>query len=364
MNKIVGIGLICSLLTFSFSGAANAESKTTPNKIELKQMNVIDNPNVNLLKSIDLKGINKGNNSNPVNQKAIQSNSDSDIRYEDEPNDYFDSANVHNMKYYISGTIEYEDIDLFQITVSKSGKYVLVGTTSDDNLMDLGMGIYDEYENILQPEDGEDTGKTKARGYYLTKGTYYIAVVDLNDYGIGEDYLLKLSPVNSEDKTAPSRPKVNQIDDNDTRVIGTAEANAQIWVQAGDNWISTSGYADSKGKFSIKIPKQKTDTFIAVCAVDEAGNQGKFAEQWVIDKTAPPTLTVKTITAKTVYVTGKTEAKAKVQVKRGKTSLGTATADKKGNYKVKIAKQKKGKKLTIIARDSAKNAKTIYTTVK
>lgn len=363
MKKVVGLGLAFSLFALSFQGITHAESAATPNKLELRRTLESNIPKGNLL---NLFNFNKTIKSN---QKGIkQSSSDDDIRYEEEPNNYFDSANIHDMKYYISGTIDYNDLDLFQIKVPESGNYVLVGTTADENYLDLGMGIYDVSRNILRPNNFDVDGKTKALEYYLTRGTYYLGAIDLNEYGFGEDYLMRLYSLDEDstpkDTTAPSRPKVNQIDDNDTRVTGTAEANSQILIYAGDDWISTSSYADSKGKFSIKIPRQKAGTFISVCAIDEAGNQSKFSEQFVIDKTAPATLTVKAVTTKSTYVTGKTEAKAKVQVKRGSSSLGTATADSKGNYKVKIAKQKKGKKLTVIARDSAKNAKTVYTTVK
>ncbi|MEC2056102.1 Ig-like domain-containing protein [Peribacillus psychrosaccharolyticus] len=365
MKKVVGIGLALSLFTFSVQGIVYAKSEVSPNKVELKQMFESNIPDEKLLTSFDFKGIIKTNeNKHLGKQRANQSKTDDDTRYEEEPNDHFESANIHDMKYYISGTIDYDDIDLFKVMVPKSGLYLLAGTTADGNLLDLGMGIFDENENILKPVDGQNNGKTKGLGYYLNRGTYYLGVIDLSDYGLGEDYLLQFSPLdNSTDTTAPNRPKVNQIDDNDTRVTGTAESNSHIWIQAEDDWIGNIT-TDSKGKFSIKIPRQKAGTHIAVCAIDEAGNQGEFSVQWVIDKTAPSTLTVEKITVKTSYVTGKTEAKAKVQVKSGSTSLGTATADSKGNYKVRIAKQTKGKKITVIARDSAKNAKIIYTTVK
>ena len=50
-------------------------------------------------------------------------------------------------------------------------------------------------------------------------------------------------------------------------------------------------------------------------------------------------------------------------MKLGSKLLGKATADSKGNYKVKIKAQKAGTKLTVIARDKAKNAKTLTVTI-
>ena len=52
-----------------------------------------------------------------------------------------------------------------------------------------------------------------------------------------------------------------------------------------------------------------------------------------------------------------------MEVKLGSKLLGKATADSKGNYKVKIKAQKKGTKLTVIAKDKAGNAKKVTVTV-
>ncbi|PAD80575.1 hypothetical protein CHH57_24470, partial [Niallia circulans] len=66
----------------------------------------------------------------------------------------------------------------------------------------------------------------------------------------------------------------------------------------------------------------------------------------VVDKTAPSLSKVNSVSDSAISVTGKTEAKAAVIVKAGSKVLGKATADEKGAFKVKIAKQKAGTKLT------------------
>ena len=81
------------------------------------------------------------------------------------------------------------------------------------------------------------------------------------------------------------------------------------------------------------------------------------------DTKPPKTLTVKRVTTETIYVKGKTEGKATVEVRVGKILLGRATAINKGDFKVKIKAQKKGTKLTVIAKDKAKNAKKAIVTV-
>lgn len=351
MKKAAFLVLTLVLLTFSFQAYAQAANEQILNKRSQIHETISKAPSVKLAL---------------FNQSKLkQSLNSDDVRYEKEPNDSFGTANNHNIKYYLAGTLDYNDIDMFRVKIPKDGNYALAGASAEDSLLDLGFGLIDPTtEEFIEPFGYDEDGKVKALGYTLEAGTYYLAALDLVNAGFGESYILKLSSMDDLDTKAPARPKVNKIDDNDTRVTGTAEANSYIWIQAGEEWVSTEGKTNPRGKFSVKIPRQKAGTFIAVCAFDQTGNQSKFAEQWVIDKTAPKTLTVNKITSKTTNVTGKTEAKARVQIKQGTKILGKATADKKGNYKVKIAKQKKGKKLTIQASDKANNTKKISVTVK
>ena len=81
------------------------------------------------------------------------------------------------------------------------------------------------------------------------------------------------------------------------------------------------------------------------------------------DTTPPKTLTVNKITTKTISVTGKTEGKARVEIRLGKKLLGKATAINNGKFKVKIKAQKKGTKLTVIVKDKAGNARKATVTV-
>ncbi|GHH97432.1 Ig-like domain-containing protein [Neobacillus kokaensis] len=73
-----------------------------------------------------------------------------------------------------------------------------------------------------------------------------------------------------------------------------------------------------------------------------------------IDIKAPAVSKVNTVSDKSIYVTGKTEAKATVTVVIGSKKY-SKTADTKGNFKIKIPKQKAGKKVTVTAKDKAGN---------
>ncbi|XXM71462.1 Ig-like domain-containing protein [Lysinibacillus sphaericus] len=156
------------------------------------------------------------------------------------------------------------------------------------------------------------------------------------------------------DKTAPSTPSVNRVDDNDLKVTGKAEAGSKVTVKVGKKTLGT-GMATSKGIFSVKISKQKANTKLFVTAADKAKNTSKTKIVAVVDKTAPAAPTVKTVYDRDTKVTGKAEAGSTVTVKAGKKKLGSFKANKSGNYSVKIKKQKKGTKLTVTATDLSKN---------
>ncbi|MGP7816629.1 Ig-like domain-containing protein [Niallia sp. 01092] len=67
-------------------------------------------------------------------------------------------------------------------------------------------------------------------------------------------------------RTAPNMPSVNKVKNTSTSVSGAAEKKAKITIKIGKK--SYKGTVDSKGKFKVKIPKQKTGTKIYVSAAD------------------------------------------------------------------------------------------------
>ncbi|TXC78763.1 hypothetical protein FS935_22385 [Metabacillus litoralis] len=159
-----------------------------------------------------------------------------------------------------------------------------------------------------------------------------------------------------KDKTPPNLPTVKTISNISTVIEGTAEVGSTVTVNAGKTLLGTAT-VNSKGKYSIKISKkQKATTSISLFATDKAGNKSKTLTTTVIDKLAPSVPTANKITSKTTTVTGKAEANSIVTITNSsKKLLGKATTDKKGNYKVKISKQKKGTTITIWATDKAGN---------
>ena len=155
--------------------------------------------------------------------------------------------------------------------------------------------------------------------------------INANEIGYAASY-------NYSKDTKPATLIVNKISDKTTTITGKTEAKATVEVKLGSKLLGKAT-TDSRGNYKVKIKAQKAGTKLTVIARDQAKNAKTLAIT-VEDKTAPTTLTINKVTNKTTTVTGKTEAKATVEVKLGSKLLGKATADSKGNYKVKIKVQK------------------------
>uniref|UniRef100_UPI0037041AAF Ig-like domain-containing protein n=1 Tax=Robertmurraya sp. TaxID=2837525 RepID=UPI0037041AAF len=85
------------------------------------------------------------------------------------------------------------------------------------------------------------------------------------------------------DVTAPEAPKVNSVIHNDTVVTGLTEAGATVKVKMGGDELGTV-VADSNGKFSVTVSKQKHKNVLTVTATDAAGNISKATTVDVLKK--------------------------------------------------------------------------------
>lgn len=292
-------------------------------------------------------------------ETLIKSAANDESLYEEEPNDYFQDADILNPGEVIAGDFSSYDLDIYEVHVPSSGILIIGSAHEESAVMDLGFQLTDRAENLIDLYDYKLEGTTELKAYKVKPGTYYVTVLDLENYASGDVYLLSAEML-YDDKTPPAKPKVHPVDDNDKAVSGTAEPGSYVWIEIAGSFVNDGGTLVSKeGKYSVKINPQKAGTIVSVTTLDSAGNQSEFTDVTVVDKTPPATLTVDKLTSKSKSVSGKTEANAAVVVKSGKNQLGKATADKKGNFKVTIKAQKKGTKLTIIAIDKAKNQKTV-----
>jgi hypothetical protein len=166
-----------------------------------------------------------------------------------------------------------------------------------------------------------------------------------------------VSPSNNvtvKDVTPPAKPTVNVIKNTTTSVTGKAEAKSTVRIYNGTKQIG-SGTANASGNFTIKIPVQKMGVKLTVTATDTAGNKSSATTVVVQDGIAPSVPKVNAVYASSIYVSGKAEANSTITIKSGSKTIASGKVDKSGNFKVKIAKQKRGVTLTITATDAAKN---------
>jgi hypothetical protein len=100
-------------------------------------------------------------------------------------------------------------------------------------------------------------------------GTYLILATDRAGNKIS-----KKIRITNIDKVAPKKPMVNKVSRNSKSVTGKAEKLSTIYLYKNGNFMSKKT-ASSKGKFSLKILKQKKGTTLTVFSKDKAGNTSK-----------------------------------------------------------------------------------------
>jgi hypothetical protein len=292
---------------------------------------------------------------------------------EKEPNNRSDQSNPLIINESYMASLAKDDADFYKATVKEKGDLEIYYSYAKE--LEIGLKLFDANNNLVEPLDyiePEEDGNTAAMIYDVDPGHYYLRFVD--EQNTGKNYIYIFTPFMESEKkdyaepemddTAPNKPKIQVIDDNDTVIKGTAEPSTLLMAEVDDVYIAEDVVVAENGTFSFKIKPLPAGTTVKVWIQDAYGNKSEVATVKVIDKTPPKTLTVNTISAKSKTVTGKTEAGAIVEVKLGTKLLGKATADSKGNFKVTIKSQKKGTKLTIVAIDKAKNKKTVSVVVK
>lgn len=198
-------------------------------------------------------------------------------------------------------------------------------------------------------------------GNYIVTGGYDGIVVNNEKYNVTimpGFYTYEVTVHTVANTIGLKTPTVSSVSSLDKKVTGSTVPNAKVTVKAGKN-ILGSAKADKNGKFNVKLKKsQKVGTKLTVSITKGKETKSKTV---IVKYQAPKVNKVKPTATK---VTGTTVSMAKVTVKSGSKVLGTATANKKGSYTVKIKKQKVGTKLSISAVKSKITTKTTTVTVK
>ncbi|WP_042354160.1 Ig-like domain-containing protein [Bacillus rubiinfantis] len=258
--------------------------------------------------------------------------------------------NVQKVTGFIS---ESDNIDYYKFTLPKSGTIKL----------NVNSYIYYSYIDLLNAEENPLwDGKNINYGYtdkptpwddsiYLKAGTYYVKVYKSSS-NTGKYTLNVSAPF-----LLPAVPSVNTVSTNSTTVSGKTSPSSTVYLKLGQTTYKKN--SDSNGYFKFTISKQKAGTKLYVYASNKYGT----SSQKVVTVGAPAsTPSVATISNNTTYVTGKTSKGNSVYVKIGSKTY-KASVNSKGEFKLKISKQKAGAKLYITAKNAYGSSKSKVVTV-
>jgi uncharacterized repeat protein (TIGR02543 family) len=226
----------------------------------------------------------------------------------------------------------------------------------DDNDTTI-TGTADANVNIVVKNNGAVmvTGTANAQGNYSIeispqKAGTVLTVVAIDAAGNQSE----ATSITVLDRTAPKAPKINTMDDNDTKISGSTEANAIITVKINGKTIAT-GKASAQGNYSIEISPQKAGTVLTVVAIDAAGNQSETTSITVLDRTAPKAPKINAIDDNDTKISGSSEAYATITVKINGKTIAIGKADSKGAFSIKMKQQKAGTVVTVTATDKSGN---------
>ncbi|MEH6944080.1 Ig-like domain-containing protein [Bacillus sp. JJ722] len=162
--------------------------------------------------------------------------------------------------------------------------------------------------------------------------------------------------VSKSTKVSQSNMSNNMIDkvgDSSSRITGKVEAGATVKLSINGKVRQTTK-ANANGIYVFGIGKQKVGVTITITTIS---NSGKVTSKTitVMDSTPPKQPTVKKVTIASTKLSGKAEAHSTVYAYSGATLLGMAVADSKGNYQIKMKKQKFGSTIVVGSKDKAEN---------
>lgn len=144
------------------------------------------------------------------------------------------------------------------------------------------------------------------------------------------------------DKQKPAAPVLSPIYSESVSISGKTEAYSKVKILCNGKLLA-AGKTDSKGQFSVRIPKQTAGSSIFVQATDRAGNVGSATVKKVL---YVPSL--QSVSNVSLYVSGKSMPKSTLKVYSNGEYIKTGKADSKGYYKIAIPKQSQGKELKVV----------------
>ena len=113
-----------------------------------------------------------------------------------------------------------------------------------------------------------------SKGKFLVKFKALSAGTNVSVYTVQNKVKSKYVNFKVVDKIAPKPPVVNKVTTRSIKVTGSGEKNAQVTVYKGKTLIAKSA-VNNKGKFTLKINKQKKNTVLDVYLMDKTKNKSK-----------------------------------------------------------------------------------------
>lgn len=164
------------------------------------------------------------------------------------------------------------------------------------------------------------------------------------------------------DKIAPKITSVSAAN-NTTKITVKTEKSAQVKLTISKKSYTKKANASGVATFTIKKPAANTTW--KVIATDAAKNAATKTGK-VKDKIAPKAVKLtKTLKSTSTQIVGKAEKNSTITIYRNSKKYKSVKATSKGNFKVKIAKQKKNTKISIYSKDKAGNqSKALKVTIK
>lgn len=185
---------------------------------------------------------------------------------EKEPNDRPEKAQtLKPNREPITGLISFGDrVDYYKLNVPKTAE---VKVQLKSHMKWLEVSIYnqsfkkiDTYNYFIGANDNTFASKTLKNK--LKTGVYYIGVKELGYFGTYQ--------INASIPTiVPKAPTVKAVKKGATRITGTTYKKSDVVVKIGKKQYK--GKSNTKGTFSIKVPKQKAKTNIYVAVTTDNG---------------------------------------------------------------------------------------------
>ncbi|MCC9622032.1 Ig-like domain-containing protein [Thalassospira sp. MA62] len=192
------------------------------------------------------------------------------LNQEAEPNN--GSAEAKPFPFYQTrtGFLSWNDsIDVYKIMLPKTSKVGIDFLTYVSE--EVTLSIFDAANQEVLNEIV--AGSTAKPGRYvnsisLSKGTYYVHVMDRNESGDTGKYKLKVTSTH----LLPAL-SVNKVTAHSTKVSGKTEKGATVTMTIGKK--SYKRTADAKGNYSFSISKQKVGTSIKISSKNKYGSSVK-----------------------------------------------------------------------------------------